>query len=117
MMALLVTLGAFILILILARLKVPLPGAIFAGAVGCGLGLGMTGEMLAHSICEATIHPRTIGLVIIISCLMGLSGTMQTGGQMGRIVELAQSLMRRPAVAVAIALLLNPSRYGTTIFR
>jgi len=101
MQALTMTLGAFALILVLARLKVPLTGAILAGAVACGLGFGMDLRELALRVVEAVVQPRTLSLMVIVSCLMALSGTMQAGGQMKRIVALARSILRSPAVAMA----------------
>jgi len=101
MQALLITLGAFALILVLARLKLPLAAAILIGAIACGVGFRMEPGRLVVCIAEAVVRPRTICLMIIVSCLMGLSGTMQAGGQMARIVELARMALRRPAVTMA----------------
>jgi len=100
MEALLITLGSFALILILARLKVPLSGAILIGGVVCGLGFRMSLLEILHAVGGGLAQPRTIALVTIVSCLIALSGTMQTGGQMKRIVHLAQMLLRRPVVTM-----------------
>ncbi len=101
MTALAYTLGAFGLILVLARLRVPLAGAIFAGAVTAavlfGLGAGDTVRTLALGL----VQPRTLGLIAITIALLGLSGMMQEGGQMAKIVALAKQLFRRPAVTMA----------------
>jgi len=101
MQALLITLGAFALILVLARLRVPLPVSILVGGVACGMGLGMSFPSVLASAAAAVLAPRTIALLIIVACLLALSGTMQAGGQMKRIVELAKLLLRRPVVTMA----------------
>lgn len=101
MHALVITLSCFALILVLVRLKLPLPAAILSGAVACGAGLGMEPLAVLTSMGEAIIQPRTIGLVIIVAMLLGLSGLMRTGGQMERIVELAKQILRTPSVTMA----------------
>ncbi len=101
MYVLLITLGSFGLILVLARLKVPLSAAILLGAVSIGLLLGLTPIQVLQNAAEGLMHPRTIGLIVIVTCLMALSGTMQAGGQIRRIVFLTRTLVRRPMATLA----------------
>ena len=100
--ALMWTLGSFALILVLARIKVPLAAAILTGAV-----------VLAGSFCwrrppeipavigRAIIDPKTVALMVIVGTLLTLSEMMRTTGQLQRIVGLARAFLRRPAVAMA----------------
>jgi len=95
-----VTIGAFALILVLARLRVPLAAAILAGAVALGLLMGAAGE-LPWLMLTGAIRPATLALVAVQILLLVLSRTMQLAGQLERIVTLARAFFRRPAVAMA----------------
>ncbi len=107
MSALLRTLGAFGLILVLSRLRVPLAVAILIGAAVLGLAfqplpldaLGFAGEFLEGSA-HAVIDPSTVGLLVITAVLLVLSSAMREGGQLERIVGLSRDLLRRPATTM-----------------
>lgn len=101
MHATLYTLGAFALILILARLKVPLAVSILIGAVTIGLLFQIAITDIASSFAKATVQPRTIGLVIITALVLVLSAIMDSTGLLKEIVTLAGQLLRRPAFAMA----------------
>ncbi len=101
MPALLYTLGAFGLILILARLKLPLSAAISVGAVAIGALFGMGAGGIAHAVLDGVVSPGTIALAVIIAVLIALSEIMRASGQLERIVSLARAFLRRPAVAMA----------------
>ncbi len=101
MPALLYTLGAFGLILILARLKLPLSAAIAVGAVAIGMLFGMEAGDISLAVLAGVVSPGTIAIAVIISVLIGLSEIMRASGQLERIVSLARAFLRRPAVAMA----------------
>lgn len=88
MNALLYTLGVFALILILARLKLPLALSITAGAVFIGFLFGLDSGQIALEVLAGVVQPRTIGLVVITMLLLGLSAIMQASGQFTEIVSL-----------------------------
>ncbi len=96
------TLGAFALILVLARLKVPLALAVFAGSavIGAAFGLGI-GE-IGKAFLAGAIVPRTVALVMLTAMLLALSETMRAGGQLEQIVHSAKALLRRPILAMAV---------------
>lgn len=94
-------LGVFALILILARLRLPLALSIMAGAILIGFLFGLDGGQIALKALAGVVQPRTIGLVVITMLLLGLSSIMQSSGQFGEIVLLAKLLLRRPAFAMA----------------
>jgi len=96
-----VTLGSFLLILVLARLRVPLAAAILAGAVALGLLMGAGAGEVAGLVLAGAVKPTTLALIAVQILLLVLSRTMQAGGQLERIVELARAFFRRPAVAMA----------------
>jgi len=100
--ALLWTLGAFALILLLARVRVPLSAAIFIGAAVLAVVVGNCGVAgVAGLFWWGTIEPKTVSLMIIVAMLLTLSETMRTAGQLERIVGLARRCLRRPAVSMA----------------
>ena len=100
MHALVFTLGAFALILVLARLKAPLALAILIGAIAVGALFGQGPGQIALAVARGLIQPRTLGLLAITVALLALSGTMQAGGQMEEIVSLAKAIFRRPAMTM-----------------
>ncbi len=101
MNALLYTLGVFALILILARLKLPLALSIAVGAFIIGFLFGLDGGQVVLTALTGAVQPQTIGLVVITMLILSLSAIMQAGGQFTEIVSLAKLLVRRPAVAMA----------------
>jgi len=99
--ALFATLSSFALILVLARVKVPLSIAVLAGAAALGAMFDLGAERTALAAFEGMISPKSIGLGVITVLLLGLTRTMRSSGQLTEIVDLAKSLLRRPAVAMA----------------
>jgi len=99
--ALLHTLAAFALILVLARLKVPLAAAILAGAVAAGLLFRTAPLELLRILAVGAIQPKTLGLLAIVVILLVLSEAMRQGGRLEEIVERVRLLLRRPAAAMA----------------
>jgi len=101
MTALSYTVAVFALILVLARLKVPLWAAILIGAFVIAALFGQTPLEAATAAGQGAIQPITIALIVITILLLSLSETMRAAGQLEQIVSLAGSLLRRPAVAMA----------------
>ncbi|MFH1465693.1 MAG: DUF401 family protein [Pseudomonadota bacterium] len=102
MPALLTILGVLALIVLLARLRLPLALAILGGSlVLCGIeGQGVAGTLaiLGHGL----VRDRTLGLVLVTVLQVLLIGVLEVGGQTQRIVALARALLRRPAVSMAV---------------
>jgi len=99
--ALTCTLGAFGLILVLARLKVPLALAVLAGTIAVAALFGLGPWSIVKALAAGAVQPWTIGLVVITVLLLGLSETMRVSGQLEGIVSLARQTLRRPAVSMA----------------
>ena len=95
------TLGAFALILILARLKLPLAAAITTGTVVLGAMFALSVGEIARTLALGAIQLETISLVIVTMLLLAVSLLMQQCGQLTEIVTLVKALLRRPAVAMA----------------
>lgn len=100
MSALITTLGAFTLILLLVRVKVPLAGAIVIGSGVIALAFGLGPHEVLFAAGEGLILPRSVGLIVVTFCLLCLSSIMQAAGQMEQIVSLGHSLLRRPVVTM-----------------
>jgi len=101
MAALVFILCAFALILVLVRIKVPLAATILAGSVLVGVLFGLGPVDIGMTLLSGAVQFRTIGLAVVTVLLLLLSATMQAGGQMERIVDLAKAMFRRPAVTMA----------------
>ncbi|MBN2456989.1 MAG: DUF401 family protein [Sedimentisphaerales bacterium] len=102
MNALLYTLFVFVLILFLARLKVPLAFAIVIGSIILAAMFDMSAGDITRSISLATIQPRTISLIFVMTLILALSAIMRQTGQFEQIVSLAKLLFRHPAVTMAV---------------
>lgn len=101
MPALALTLGSFLLILLLVRLRVPLAAAILSGAVAAGLGFGLSVPTVLAGMLRGATQPMALGVAATVILLLATSRLMQTSGQLQRIVDLACRVVRRPAVAMA----------------
>lgn len=101
MPALALTLGSFLLILLLVRLRVPLALAILSGAVAAGLGFGLTVQAVLVGMVRGATQPLALGVAATVILLLATSRLMQSSGQMQRIVDLACRVLRRPAVTMA----------------
>ncbi len=110
MFALPITLGCFGLILVLARLKVPLAAAIVVGTVAIGVAFGLRTQPVIASdlawrvgggLLFGAIQPDTIAMTAITLLLMVLSSLMQASGQFEEIVGLTKALLRRRSIAMA----------------
>lgn len=96
-----VTLGIFILILVLVRFKVALWASVLIGSVLGGFLFGMNTAEVAKTIFTGTTQIRTVGLVIITLLILTLSNLMNSSGLMESIVHSAGAILRRPAVVIA----------------
>ena len=101
MSALLYTLGAFALILVLARVKVPLAIAIIAGAVGLGIAFGLGPRDIIRAAGLGVVQPMSIGLLTVTMLLLIISESMRQTGQLQDLVSLAGAFFRRPAITMA----------------
>lgn len=101
MVALVLTLASFLLILVLVRVRVPLALAILVGAVTAGFGFGLPLTRVAMGVVRGATQPLALGVDLAVVFLLAISQLMQSSGQMQRIVDLARSILRRPAVTMA----------------
>jgi uncharacterized protein len=92
---------AFAIILVCYRLKLGLAASILVGAVALGVLFGQPAGDLAAAAVGGAIKPDTVALVIVTMLLLWLSKLMDHGGQLKRIVEHFQQLVRRPSLSMA----------------
>jgi len=95
------TLAAFGLILLLARLRVPLALAVLGGAAALAAMMRVAPGAAVKAAAGGATQPTTLALAGIIVLLLTLSEMMRAGGQLDEIVSLVRALLRRPAVAMA----------------
>jgi hypothetical protein len=100
--ALLVTLAAFALILLLVRLGVPLALATGAGAVTLGLGAGLPAVTVAREIALGAARPLALAVLLAVVLLLTISELMERSGRMAEIVALAGASLRRPTLTLAV---------------
>ena len=96
------TLGAFGLILVLARVRVPLALAVLGGTAALAALFRVAPSRAVAAAAGGATHPTTLGLAAIVVLLLTLSEMMRVGGQLEKIVTLSRALLRRPAVAMAV---------------
>lgn len=101
MVALPSVLGVLALVVLLARLRVPLALALLLGTlVLCavhGQGFAGTAAILGRGL----VRDRTVGMAVVTALQILLAGMMDVGGLTPRIVALTHALLRRPAASAA----------------
>ena len=94
-------LTGFALIMVLTRLKVPVWGAILAGAAAVVLLFGRGPLEMMSILGLGCIQRRTVALIVVVVLLLALSQAMRQTGRIDRMVALMRSILRRPAVAMS----------------
>ena len=92
----------FGVILFAIRLKMSLGHAFVGGTVFLGLLFGMAPLAIAESTLAALVHPKTISLAVVVCLILVLSHSLEACGQMQRLLDSFQGLVRRPAVNLTI---------------
>lgn len=78
---------AFVIILILNRLRLNLGLSIITGALILGMWMGLGFRGVGGSLLSTATEMETIGLGLIVGLIMILSGLMDKSGQMARMVK------------------------------
>jgi len=92
----------FLAILIAIRRKFSLGNAFIAGAVLMGLIFGLGPEAMLRSVASSIVYPKTLSLAVIVSLILILSSTMESVGQMKRLLAHFQGLIRHPLLNLAV---------------
>jgi len=92
----------FALVLAAMRLKLSLGSAFVIGAVCLGVIFGMAPRRILVSMLLALSHPKTISLAVIVSLILVLSHSMEAGGQMARLLDRFQGLVRHAGLNLVV---------------
>ena len=84
----------FLIVLLAIRQKLSLGNAFVIGAVCLGLIFGMSPPKIALSILMSVTHLKTLALAVIVSLILVLSHSLEAGGQMARLLDRFQGLVR-----------------------
>jgi uncharacterized protein len=92
----------FSVILLAIRMKLSIGNAFVGGAALLGILFGMGPMAVATSTWIALLHPKTISLAIVVCLILVLSHSMESCGQMQRLLDRFQGLVRKPALNLTI---------------
>ena len=92
----------FILILFVIKRKWALGHAFVLGALSLGLVFGMGPLSIARSFLASALLPKTLSLTIVVSLILVLSHSLEKTGQMGRLLEAYQGLVRWPKLNLVV---------------
>ena len=92
--------AVFVIILVAIRKKLSLGNAFLLGSVLLGLIFGLSPLSILRSCLHALIHPKTLALSAVVSLILVLSHSMESTGQMKRLLERFQGLVRHPGLAL-----------------
>jgi len=100
--AILRVLIVFCVILAAIRMKLSLGNAFVGGAALLGMLFGLAPLALAQSALASLVHPKTISLSIVVCLILVLSHSLESCGQMQRLFDRFQGLLRQPALNLTI---------------
>ena len=86
----------FVIILAAIRKKLALGHAFSGGAVILGLIFGLKPTAIVQSAFFSLIDPKTLSLSVVVLLILVLSRSMEAAGQMRRLLERFQGLVRHP---------------------
>ncbi|MEJ2097654.1 MAG: DUF401 family protein [Deltaproteobacteria bacterium] len=80
------------------RAKISLGSAFVGGALILGIVFGMHLPAIFSSTFFALIHPKTLSLSVVVTLILVLSHSMETAGQMERLLKSFRGLVENPGV-------------------
>jgi len=92
----------FAVILFSIRRKLALGHCFSLGAFILGLLFGMDPFAILKTAVLSIIHPKTLSLAIIVSLILVLSHSLEAAGQMQRLLNRFQGLIRVPAINIVV---------------
>jgi uncharacterized protein len=92
----------FVLILWAIHKKFTLGTAFLAGSVVLGIVFGLDFGAIAKSIFASLTHPKTISLAGVVTLILVLSHSMEKAGQMTRLLDAFQGLVRHAGINIII---------------
>lgn len=92
----------FVFVLMAIRKKMSLGNAFMIGAGFIGLIFGMELKEMLQSLVSSILSPKTLSLAVVVSLILVLSNTMETVGQMKRLLMRFRGLISRPILNLAM---------------
>jgi integral membrane protein (TIGR00529 family) len=92
----------FSLILLVIQRQVALGHAFVLGAVSLGLLFGMAPGAIADAAWKAVLLPKTLSLTIVVGLILVLSHSLERTGQMARLLQAYQGLVRWPQLNLVV---------------
>ena len=92
----------FILIIIAIRKKTSLGNAMLGGAIILGFIFGLAPVAIFQSALMSLIHPKTLSLSIVVMLILVLSHSMETAGQMSRLLSNFRGLIKHPGLNLIV---------------
>ena len=92
----------FVLVLYGIRKKLSLGSAFMLGAVAMSIVFGMPVIGALKSIFFSVIYPKTVALTLVVSLILVLSSSMESTGQMQRLLAKFRGLVRNPRLNLVI---------------
>lgn len=100
--ALIRLLVVFFIVIACVRKKLSLGNAFCLGAICIGLLFGLNPIQMGKSIVMAVIFPKTLALAVIVSLILVLSNSMETTGQMKRLLTNFKGLIRHSRLNIVV---------------
>lgn len=92
----------FILILLAIWRKVSLGHSLMAATVVLGFLFGIAPLLIVKSAFFSMIHPRTLSLAVIVMLILILSHSMETAGQMTRLLDTFKGLIHHSGINLVV---------------
>jgi len=92
----------FVLVLIAIRKKLSLGNAFFLGALTLGVLFGGSLSTIAGSVAGSLLDQKTIALALVVTLILVLSDSMETAGQMQRLLGSFQGLVTSPRLNLTV---------------
>ncbi len=92
----------FIIVIVCVRKKTSLGNAFFLGAIGLGLFFGLNPSGMVKSIFSSLVYPKTLALTIIVSFILVLSNSMETTGQMKKMLENFKGMVKNSRLNIIV---------------
>jgi len=92
----------FSIVIVCVRKNLSLGHAFFLGAVCMGVFFGMNPWAMGRSMIFSVISPQTLALAVIVSLILVLSNSMETTGQMKRLLANFKGLIRHSRLNIVV---------------
>lgn len=92
----------FAIVLLAMRVRLSLGVALLIGSVLLGLGFGCTPAEIALAAGQALLDPKTLSLAAVVMLILVLSRSLESAGQMRRLLDNFSGLIVRPAMNLIV---------------